>query len=172
MPTATRPLTSLLTSVRSQIRDSRESHAAKASLERELASYHSPADLNDLHAILDRYHDRETAADPAGPGPSARGLQPPLLGPALLDPRQPRHAPRTCPSSACWPAQQRPGLNDLHAIPARYSDHETANIRRVLAGRRSLAGAARRPPAEVTAGLVPQAGIVQGRYRSSRYRSG
>ena len=61
MPTATRPLTSLLTNVRSQIRDSRHAHAAKASLERELASYHSPADLNDLHAILDRYHDRETA---------------------------------------------------------------------------------------------------------------
>jgi hypothetical protein len=60
MPTATRPLTSLLTSVRSQIRDSREAHAAKASLERELASYHSSADLNDLHAILDRYQDRET----------------------------------------------------------------------------------------------------------------
>jgi hypothetical protein len=59
--TATRPLTSLLTSVRSQIRDSRDAHAAKASLERELASYSSPADLNDLHAILDRHHDQETA---------------------------------------------------------------------------------------------------------------
>ena len=32
MPTATRPLASLLTSVRSQIRDSREAHAAKADL--------------------------------------------------------------------------------------------------------------------------------------------
>jgi hypothetical protein len=63
MPTATaRPLSSLWTSVRSQIRDSRESHAAKAALQRDLASYNSASDLDDLHAILDRYHDRETAA--------------------------------------------------------------------------------------------------------------
>ena len=30
-------------------------------LERELASYNSAADLDDLHAILDRYSDTETA---------------------------------------------------------------------------------------------------------------
>jgi hypothetical protein len=51
---------SLLSTVREQIRESRETHARRASLERELASYHSTADLNDLHAILDRYSDHET----------------------------------------------------------------------------------------------------------------
>ncbi len=61
MQTATRPLTSLWTTVRSQIRDSRETHAARAALERELANYSSPSDLDDLHAILDRYSDQETA---------------------------------------------------------------------------------------------------------------
>jgi hypothetical protein len=61
MQTATRPLASLWTSVRTQLRESRDAHAARASLERDLASYNSPSDLDDLHAILDRYNDRETA---------------------------------------------------------------------------------------------------------------
>jgi len=61
MQTATRPLTSLWTSVRTQLRDSRDERAARSSLERELASYTSPEDLNDLYAILDRYSDQETA---------------------------------------------------------------------------------------------------------------
>jgi hypothetical protein len=61
MQTATRPLTSLWTTVRTQLRDSRDAHAARAALQRELASYNSDADLNDLHAILDRYSDQETA---------------------------------------------------------------------------------------------------------------
>ena len=61
MQTAIRPITSLWTTVRTQLRESRNAHAAKAALERELASYNSPEDLNDLHAILDRYSDRETA---------------------------------------------------------------------------------------------------------------
>jgi hypothetical protein len=61
MQTATRPLASLWASIRDQIRDSRDEHAARATLERELASYNSQADLNDLHAILDRYSDQETA---------------------------------------------------------------------------------------------------------------
>jgi hypothetical protein len=52
---------SLLSTVREQIRESRDERAARASLERELSSYHSTADLNDLHAILDRYSDHETA---------------------------------------------------------------------------------------------------------------
>jgi hypothetical protein len=60
MQTATRPLTSLWTTVRTQLRDSRDAHAARAALERELASYNSQADLDDLHAILDRYSDQET----------------------------------------------------------------------------------------------------------------
>ena len=61
MQTATRPLASLWTTVRTQFRDSRDAHAAKAALERDLATYTSEADLNDLHAILARYSDRETA---------------------------------------------------------------------------------------------------------------
>jgi hypothetical protein len=60
MQTATRPLTSLWTTVRTQLRDSRDAHAARAALQRELASYNSQADLDDLHAILDRYSDQET----------------------------------------------------------------------------------------------------------------
>jgi hypothetical protein len=52
---------SLLTAVREQIRESRQERAARAALERELASYSSTSDLNDLHAILDRYSNQETA---------------------------------------------------------------------------------------------------------------
>ena len=61
MQTATRPISSLWTTVRTQLRDSRDAHSARAALQRELASYNSPADLDDLHAILDRYSDQETA---------------------------------------------------------------------------------------------------------------
>lgn len=61
MHTATRSLTSLWTSVRTQLRESHHAHVARTALERELASYNSPSDLDDLHAILDRYSDRETA---------------------------------------------------------------------------------------------------------------
>ena len=60
MQTATRPLTTLWTTVRTQLRDSRDAHAARAALADELASYNNPSDLNDLHAILDRYSDQET----------------------------------------------------------------------------------------------------------------
>jgi hypothetical protein len=62
MQTATRPLTSLWTTVRTQLRDSRDAHAARTALQRELASYNSPSDLDDLHAILDRYSDQDTRA--------------------------------------------------------------------------------------------------------------
>ena len=61
MQTATRPLTSLWTTVRRQLRDNRDAHTTRAALRRELASYNSPADLDDLHAILDRYSDQDTA---------------------------------------------------------------------------------------------------------------
>ncbi len=61
MQTTAHRLTSLWTTVRTQVRDTRDAHATQAALERELASYTSPADLNDLHAILDRYDDAETA---------------------------------------------------------------------------------------------------------------
>jgi len=61
MQTATRPIVSLWTAVRTQLHESRVERAGRAQLERELASYNSPADLDDLHAIIDRYNDRETA---------------------------------------------------------------------------------------------------------------
>ena len=60
MQTATRPITSLWTTVRTQLRDGRDAHAARTALQRELASYNSQSDLDDLHAILDRYSDQET----------------------------------------------------------------------------------------------------------------
>jgi hypothetical protein len=60
MQTATSPLTSLWTTIRTQLRDSRDARAARASLERDLAGYNSESDLDDLHAILDRYSDKET----------------------------------------------------------------------------------------------------------------
>lgn len=53
-------MTSLLTTVREHVRETRQAHAGRVALERELASYHSASDLNDLHAILDRYNDHET----------------------------------------------------------------------------------------------------------------
>ena len=49
-----------ITAIRSRIRESRDAHAERAALERELSSYNSQSDLDDLHAILDRYSDRET----------------------------------------------------------------------------------------------------------------
>jgi|HubBroStandDraft_3_1064219.scaffolds.fasta_scaffold227557_3 hypothetical protein len=61
MQTAAHRLTPLWTSVRTRLRDRREAYAAHATLERELASYNSPDDLQDLYAILDRYSDSETA---------------------------------------------------------------------------------------------------------------
>jgi hypothetical protein len=59
MQTTTR---SLWTTVRAQLRDNRAAHAAHASLRRELASYNTAEDLNDLDAILERYSDEETAS--------------------------------------------------------------------------------------------------------------
>ncbi len=61
MQTTAHRLTSLWTTVRTQLRDTRDAHATQAELERELACYNTPEDLNDLHAILDRYSDAETA---------------------------------------------------------------------------------------------------------------
>ncbi len=60
MQTMTRPLASLWTTVREQLRESRDAHAEQVALRRDLAAYSSPEDLNDLHAILDRYPDQET----------------------------------------------------------------------------------------------------------------
>jgi hypothetical protein len=49
-----------ITAIRSRIRESRDAHAARAALKREISGYNSPSDLDDLHAILDRYSDQET----------------------------------------------------------------------------------------------------------------
>jgi hypothetical protein len=48
------------TEIRGRVRDARVAYAARMQLERELAGYTTDSDLNDLHAILDRYPDRET----------------------------------------------------------------------------------------------------------------
>jgi len=54
-------MASMLTAVREQIRESRQAHAERVALAREIGGYHSDSDLNDLHAILDRYSDQDTA---------------------------------------------------------------------------------------------------------------
>ena len=47
--------------IRDELREAREARAARKALERDLASYTTQADLNDLDAILDRHSDEETA---------------------------------------------------------------------------------------------------------------
>jgi hypothetical protein len=49
------------TVIREELRGARAARAARRSLERELASYTSPGDLNDLDAILYRHSEQETA---------------------------------------------------------------------------------------------------------------
>lgn len=61
MQSTTKARSPLWTSVRDELRDARAARAARKSLERELASYTSPRDLNDLEAILERYSEDETA---------------------------------------------------------------------------------------------------------------
>jgi hypothetical protein len=56
MPTTAPRLSALWT----RLREARGTHAARVELERELASYNTTKDLDDLHAILDRYPDSET----------------------------------------------------------------------------------------------------------------
>jgi hypothetical protein len=51
----------LLTTIRARTHAARGARATRKTLERELASYTSEQDLNDLHAILDGYSDQETA---------------------------------------------------------------------------------------------------------------
>ena len=50
-----------LAAIRDELREVREARAARKALERDLASYTRPADLNDIDAILDRHSDEETA---------------------------------------------------------------------------------------------------------------
>jgi hypothetical protein len=54
-------VTQLWGNVRDELRDARAARAARKALERDLASYTSEADLNDLGAILDRHSEEETA---------------------------------------------------------------------------------------------------------------
>jgi hypothetical protein len=61
MQTTAPRLSALWTTVRARLRHARSAHSAQVALERELASYNTAEDLNDLHAILDRYPDTETA---------------------------------------------------------------------------------------------------------------
>ena len=48
------------TAILNRLRDIREARAQYKSLERELATYTTADDLNDLDAILDRHSDEET----------------------------------------------------------------------------------------------------------------
>lgn len=61
MDSNTSPVTHLWVNVRDELRDARAARAARRALERDLATYTSQADLNDLGAILDRHSDEETA---------------------------------------------------------------------------------------------------------------
>jgi hypothetical protein len=61
MSTLIHPRAPLWTALRGQLRHTREARATRRTLERELATYTSQSDLDDLHAILDRYSDKETA---------------------------------------------------------------------------------------------------------------
>jgi hypothetical protein len=61
MSPVTHPRTPLWTALRGQLQHTRDAHAARRALERELASFTTQSDLNDLHAILDRHSDHETA---------------------------------------------------------------------------------------------------------------
>jgi hypothetical protein len=61
MPIMARPRTTVWTALRDQFEHSREARATRRALERELATYTSQSDLDDLHAMLDRHSDHETA---------------------------------------------------------------------------------------------------------------
>jgi hypothetical protein len=61
MPPVTHSRTPLWTALRGSLKHTRDARATRRGLERDLASYTGPGDLNDLHAILDRYSDEQTA---------------------------------------------------------------------------------------------------------------
>jgi hypothetical protein len=61
MSTVTRRGTSPWAALRGQLGHIRQAYASRKALERELATYTSQSDLDDLHAILDRYSEAETA---------------------------------------------------------------------------------------------------------------
>ena len=51
----------LWTALRGRLRATRAALAARQELERDLATYTTQSDLDDLYAMLDRYSDQETA---------------------------------------------------------------------------------------------------------------
>jgi hypothetical protein len=51
----------LIDQVRDDLRTRRAKRAARLQLERELATYTHPAEIDDLFAVLDRYDDRDAA---------------------------------------------------------------------------------------------------------------
>jgi hypothetical protein len=61
MQSTTEARSPLWTSIRDELRDARAARAARRSLERELAGYTSPRDLDDFEATLGRYDEDETA---------------------------------------------------------------------------------------------------------------
>lgn len=61
MESTTYSLAPLWAAIREEHRRVRAARAARKALERELADYTSAADLDDLHAILGRYSEEETA---------------------------------------------------------------------------------------------------------------
>jgi hypothetical protein len=61
MPPVTHSRTPLWSALRGQLQHTRDAHAARRTLERELATYTTQSDLDDLHAILDRHSDHQTA---------------------------------------------------------------------------------------------------------------
>jgi predicted secreted Zn-dependent protease len=61
MESITRSVSPLVAAVRDELREARAARTTRRSLERELESYRSAADLNDLEAILDRHSEEETA---------------------------------------------------------------------------------------------------------------
>ena len=61
MPTIIRPHAPLWHALRVQLHNSRETHVTRKALKREVATYTTQSDLDDLHAILDRHTEEETA---------------------------------------------------------------------------------------------------------------
>ena len=59
--TTTHPHAPLWTALRGQLQHTRNALATRRALEHDLATFTSQSDLNDLHAILDRYSDHDTA---------------------------------------------------------------------------------------------------------------
>jgi uncharacterized FlgJ-related protein len=61
MKASTHPIGRRLKAIRHDFRGDRDARAARKALQRDLSSYTTESDLNDLEAILDRYSDEDTA---------------------------------------------------------------------------------------------------------------